>query len=171
MSAPTESSAVTKARELVAAPIPGKPVTTQTTQVPKEPGLTVLLDSQNQSVLLSITLLAFGLAVVAALWRVDRKRLTENGALRLVGATVVVVMAVFLCTAGFTLEQITPAIGLLGTMGGYVLGRSERGSNGDLPPDPDGKAGAQAQSASAAGNSNNSAAQSGAIAAPAGGTR
>jgi hypothetical protein len=123
-------------------------------------------------VLLSITLLAFGLAViVAALWRVDRNRLTENGALRLVGATVVVVMAVFLCTAGFTLEQITPAIGLLGTMGGYVLGRSERGSNGDLPPDPDGKLGVQAQSASVAGKPNNSAAQTGAIAAPAGETR
>lgn len=151
MSTPTESPAVTKARELVAAPIPGKPVTTQTTEVTKEPGLTVLLDSQNQSVLLSITLLVFGLAViVAALWRVDRKRLTENGALRLVGATVVVVMAVFLCTAGFTLEQITPAIGLLGTMGGYVLGRSERGSNGDLPLESDSNHGVQDQKLSAA---------------------
>lgn len=150
MSTPTESPAVTKARELVAAPIPGKPVTTQTTEVPKEPGLTVLLDSQNQSVLLSITLLLFGLAViVAALWRVDRKRLTENGALRLVGATVVVVMAVFLCTAGFTLEQITPAIGLLGTMGGYVLGRSERGSNGDSPLDSDIKDGVQFEAGNA----------------------
>lgn len=105
-----------------------------TAEIPNEPNLTVLLESQNQSLVLSISLLAFGVfVIVAALWRVDRAHLTEAGALRLVGATVVVVMAVFLCTAGFTLEQITPAIGLLGTMGGYLLGRSERDS-GDKAP-------------------------------------
>lgn len=148
MSATTDSAVATKARELVAAPIPGAPVATQTAVAAKEPGLTVLLDYQNQSLVLSISLLVFGLAViVAALWRVDRTRLTENGALRLVGATAVVIMAVFLCTAGFTLEQITPAIGLLGTMGGYVLGRSEKGSNGDVPAEPDGKHNAQRQDA------------------------
>ena len=129
MSADAQSEAVAKARELLDAPIAAAP-SAQIQQVVAQsppPGFQTLLDTQNQSLTLSIALLAFGLLViVAALWRVQRAQLTETGALRLVGATVVVVMAVFLCTAGFTLEQITPAIGLLGTMGGYVLGRSER---------------------------------------------
>lgn len=129
MSAVAQSEAVVQARELLEAPIASAP-SAQIQQVVAQnspPGYQLLLDSQNQSLTLSIALLLFGVLVIAAaLWRVERAQLTETGALRLVGATVVVVMAVFLCTAGFTLEQITPAIGLLGTMGGYVLGRSER---------------------------------------------
>jgi hypothetical protein len=140
VSTTSESAAVTRARELLAAPMPDKSLVAQTAAIPKEPNFNVLLESQNQSLVLSISLLAFGVfVIVAALWRVDRAHLTEAGALRLVGATVVVVMAVFLCTAGFTLEQITPAIGLLGTMGGYLLGRSEKDSANE-PPAPAGGA-------------------------------
>jgi hypothetical protein len=129
MSTDNPSAAAAKARELLDMPIanaPSAPIQEVATQNPA-PGYQLLLDSQNQSLTLSMALLLFGVLVIAAaLWRIQRAQLTETGALRLVGATVVVVMAVFLCTAGFTLEQITPAIGLLGTMGGYVLGRSER---------------------------------------------
>jgi len=145
MSTDNPSAAAAKARELMDAPIANAP-SGQAPEVAAQsaaPSYQLLLDSQNQSLTLSMALLLFGAMVIAAaLWRIERAHLTETGALRLVGATVVVVMAVFLCTAGFTLEQITPAIGLLGTMGGYVLGRSERenspsgGSGGTGPTSP-----------------------------------
>jgi len=44
---------------------------------------------------------------------------------RIVGLTLVVVSGVFLITAGYSETQIAPMIGLLGTIVGYLLGKSD----------------------------------------------
>jgi hypothetical protein len=120
------SDPVADAKRLVQKEVPTGIATTETRPAESSPVITAIDRLQAESAYLSIALLVFGLlAMSVALFRVQQSALTESGALRIVGATAVVVMAAFLCTAGYTLEQITPAIGLLGTMGGYLLGRSE----------------------------------------------
>ena len=49
-----------------------------------------------------------------------------NMILRPFGTILIIVAAVFLVVAGYTEEQIAPVIGLLGTIAGYILGRSDR---------------------------------------------
>ncbi|QTA83229.1 Uncharacterized protein dnl_56240 [Desulfonema limicola] len=44
---------------------------------------------------------------------------------RSVGFTLVIVSGLFLITAGYSQEQISPMIGLLGTTAGYLLGKTE----------------------------------------------
>jgi hypothetical protein len=54
--------------------------------------------------------------------------------LRLFTVPMVIVAAVFLVVTGFSNEQITPVIGLLGTLAGYVLGvQSQKGPTGGSP--------------------------------------
>lgn len=43
---------------------------------------------------------------------------------QVVGITFLVTAGVFLITAGYSREQISPMIGLLGTIAGYLLGRA-----------------------------------------------
>jgi hypothetical protein len=58
------------------------------------------------------------------------QRLRAEDTLRCFGLTLVIAGTVFLIVAGFDSEQIAPAIGLFGTIAGYILGRSERRGNG-----------------------------------------
>jgi hypothetical protein len=45
--------------------------------------------------------------------------------LRVFGVTLILFGALFLITAGFNAEQISPSMGLLGTVAGYLLGKSQ----------------------------------------------
>lgn len=54
------------------------------------------------------------------------ERLRAEDTLRCFGLTLVITGTVFFIVAGFDSEQIAPAIGLFGTIAGYILGRSER---------------------------------------------
>lgn len=58
------------------------------------------------------------------------ERLKAEDTLRSFGLTLVITGTVFFIVAGFDTEQIAPAIGLFGTIAGYILGRSERRGNG-----------------------------------------
>jgi hypothetical protein len=58
------------------------------------------------------------------------ERLRAEDTLRSFGLTLVITGTVFFIVAGFDMEQIAPAIGLFGTIAGYILGRSERKGNG-----------------------------------------
>jgi hypothetical protein len=42
------------------------------------------------------------------------------------GLTIVITAGVYLCTAGFTTDQITPMITLLGTVAGFLFGRNSQ---------------------------------------------
>jgi len=44
--------------------------------------------------------------------------------IKLLAVTLIVISTLFIITAGFDSEQIAPAMGLFGTIAGYMLGRN-----------------------------------------------
>jgi asparagine N-glycosylation enzyme membrane subunit Stt3 len=56
---------------------------------------------------------------------------TEDAIIRILALVLIVTGTLFLVTLGYTAEQISPALGILGTIAGYMLGRSDRNDSGD----------------------------------------
>ncbi len=105
-------------------PIEPPPVKQQPTMMP------VTAPSQGRSmteIYLSWGILLFGLVVLSLEVFVLLKQKQGWGvnSTRIVGLTLVVVSGVFLITAGYSESQIAPMIGLLGTIVGYLLGKSD----------------------------------------------
>jgi len=71
---------------------------------------------------LTISVLLFGLAVIVIMAILVLRKSQTGDVLRLFTVPMVIVAAVFLVVTGFSNSQITPVIGLLGTLAGYVLG-------------------------------------------------
>lgn len=72
-----------------------------------------------------LSVLVFGLltlVIVAALLRVATP---PSIVLRNLTIPLIVTASVFLVTVGWSKEQISPVIGLFGTIAGYILGRTE----------------------------------------------
>ncbi len=82
-------------------------------------------------ILLSCLVLVFGLLVMAGelLVMLKRERGWGPNANQIVGLTLVVTAGLFLITAGYSQEQIAPMIGLLGTITGFLLGKSTNKSS------------------------------------------
>jgi len=96
-------------------------VSTQKAQQPWSPELVRYL---------STSILLFGLGVMVIMgWLVVRRVITQ-GVLRLICVPLIVVAAVFLMVAGYDDQQLTPIVGLLGTIAGYLLGKTEPQSPG-----------------------------------------
>lgn len=77
---------------------------------------------------LTISVLAFGLIVIVIMAVLVWQKSQTGDVLRLFTVPMVIVAAVFLVVTGFSNSQITPVIGLLGTLAGYVLGvQSQKG--------------------------------------------
>lgn len=74
--------------------------------------------------------LCFGLLVIGAAAFLAARRLDQAAVLKLITIPMAAVLAVFLVVAGYSDSQIAPAIGLLGTIVGYVLGTSRDGGTG-----------------------------------------
>lgn len=55
---------------------------------------------------------------------------SETAVVRLIALVLIVSSTLFLVVLGFSTEQIGAALGLLGTIAGYVLGRADRGGRG-----------------------------------------
>ena len=73
---------------------------------------------------LSLIILGFGLAVLVAEFILFRAiAYSAEHLLRVFGVTLVVIGSFLLVTAGFSADQIAPAMGLLGTIAGYLLGQ------------------------------------------------
>jgi len=83
--------------------------------------------SMDTSIVLPIAFLAFGALVVGLEIRVLTEKDQGFGpqAVRIVGITIVIVVACALAASGLQLERITAVIGLLGTLAGYLAGRSD----------------------------------------------
>lgn len=82
---------------------------------------------------LSTSILAFGLGVMLIMgWLVVRRGITQ-GVLRLICVPLIVVAAVFLMVVGYDDDQLTPIVGLLGTIAGYLLGRTDSPVSGAAP--------------------------------------
>ena len=74
---------------------------------------------------LSLLILAFGATVVLVQYSLLRKRLFDaNDILKVFGVTLIIVGTLFLIAAGFGDKQIAPAMGLFGTLAGYLLGKA-----------------------------------------------
>ncbi len=73
---------------------------------------------------LSIIILFFGFIVISAEYALLRNNTaTAEEILRIFAVTLIVVGTMFLITASFSNDQIAPAMGLFGTIAGYLLGR------------------------------------------------
>ncbi len=77
---------------------------------------------------LSLAVLLFGLIIlglqIGIMFKVGKG--WGSNSIRITGITLVIVSGLFLITAGYTQDQIAPMIGLLGTIAGYLLGKSEK---------------------------------------------
>ena len=73
---------------------------------------------------LALTILAFGaLIVVAELIMLRSKQATAEDATRAFAVTLIIIGTLVLICAGYSNNQIAPAMGLFGTIAGYLLGR------------------------------------------------
>lgn len=81
---------------------------------------------ESQEFFLGITILLFSLLLVISIVILFKSgSLQETTFYRLFLLSLVVTSSLFLIVSGFDQNQITPVIGLLGTITGYVLGRNQ----------------------------------------------
>lgn len=73
---------------------------------------------------LSLSVLTFVLIIVGLMTYLIRIGRNGESVLRAFGVPMIIGAAVFLVVAGFSEHQITPVIGLLGTIAGYLLGKA-----------------------------------------------
>jgi len=77
---------------------------------------------------LSFSILIFGLLVLSLMsWMLVKTRVNLNALLRAFALILIIVAAIFLIVAGYTQDQIAPAMGLLGTIAGYLLNTARQG--------------------------------------------
>jgi hypothetical protein len=73
---------------------------------------------------LSAEVLIFGFAVLIAEFLLLRKaKINAEEALRVYAVSLIIIGTLFAITAGFDSNQIAPAMGLFGTIAGYLLGK------------------------------------------------
>jgi hypothetical protein len=82
--------------------------------------------------------LAFGFIVIVISSWLAMKKVDKDAILKVVTIPMAVMLAVFLVVAGYSDSQIAPAMGLLGTIVGYVLGTARNverpAQSGDAKP-------------------------------------
>lgn len=82
---------------------------------------------------LSLCLLVFSMIVFSLMTYLIKIGKQPDQILKVFGSVLIVVAAVFLIVAGYSEKQISPVIGLLGTVAGYILGRSNEKRNTHEP--------------------------------------
>ncbi|MBX2992991.1 MAG: hypothetical protein KF749_17710 [Bacteroidetes bacterium] len=74
---------------------------------------------------LSVMVLGFTLIMmIGQVWLIRSKLLNPDMSYRGVLVTIIIGATLFLITAGYSNDQIAPAMGLFGTIAGYLLGRT-----------------------------------------------
>jgi hypothetical protein len=87
--------------------------------------------STKNAMTMSFCVLGFGVVVLAlATWLIHRGKSTES-VLRVFGTILIITSAIFLVVAGYSDTQISPVMGLLGTVAGYLLGKTSRRTDQD----------------------------------------
>jgi hypothetical protein len=73
---------------------------------------------------LSIIVLSFGLLIVLIeVFLIKTRRISSEDSIKFITITLIITSTLFLITAGYSNNQIAPAVGLLGTIAGYLLGK------------------------------------------------
>jgi hypothetical protein len=81
---------------------------------------------------LSIIVLSFGLLVVLVeVFLIRTRRISSEDSIKFITITLIITSTLFLITAGYSNDQIAPAVGLLGTIAGYLLGKINTSKNED----------------------------------------
>lgn len=97
-----------------------------------KPKVSVVTWLSNYEFWMSSAVLVFGLLLfVAELYLMKIISFQPEQAIKLMAVTLIVISTLFIITAGFSSEQIAPAMGLFGTVAGYMLGRAQAGKEGD----------------------------------------
>jgi hypothetical protein len=74
---------------------------------------------------LSTAVLIFGLIIIFfEISLVRSHKINSETAFKFITITLIITSTLFLITAGYSNNQIAPAVGLLGTIAGYLLGRN-----------------------------------------------
>lgn len=91
-----------------------------------EPEAIAVKAAYDDSQLLSLSVLGLGVFVLCCLTYLIKSGRRFDDLLRSFVTILIVVSAVFLVVAGYSEKQIAPVVGLLGTIAGYVLGKSDQ---------------------------------------------
>ena len=89
--------------------------------------------STTNAMTMSAIVLLFGLVVIVFATHLIQRGKSAEAVLRMFGTILIIVIAVFLVVAGYSDTQISPVMGLLGTIAGYLLGRESRDRTGMDP--------------------------------------
>jgi len=82
--------------------------------------------STSNAMTMSSSILGFGVFVILIAAFLIRSGKSAESILRVFGTILIIVTSLFLVVAGYGNEQITPVIGLLGTIAGYLLGKESK---------------------------------------------
>ncbi|HXH02673.1 MAG TPA: hypothetical protein VNN09_05065 [Candidatus Competibacteraceae bacterium] len=92
--------------------------------------------STQNAMTMSASVLVFGIVICGlAAWLIKRGKSSES-ILRTFGTILIIVSALFLVVAGYSDQQIAPVMGLLGTIAGYLLGKSTSAHPAGSTPAP-----------------------------------
>jgi hypothetical protein len=80
--------------------------------------------SVQDAMTISAATLVFGLVAFLVGAYVMRREQSSDALLRVLGTILIVFSTLFLLVAGYTDAQVAPAFGLLGTIAGYIFGKS-----------------------------------------------
>jgi hypothetical protein len=73
---------------------------------------------------LSVSVLVFGLIIIfLEIFLIKTRKINAEDTIKFIVITLIITSTLFLITAGYSNDQIAPAVGLLGTIAGYLLGR------------------------------------------------
>lgn len=85
-----------------------------------------------QEVVLSLVVIFFGLIVIGVEYLLLKNANAQGDLiLKIMAVSVIIIGTMFVITAGYSAEQIAPAIGLFGTIAGYLLGKSHASKSRD----------------------------------------
>lgn len=73
---------------------------------------------------LSLFILGFGaILILFEAYLIKTKSISSEDTIKFITVTIIIISTLFLITAGYSNDQIAPAVGLLGTIAGYLLGK------------------------------------------------
>lgn len=96
----------------------------QNPEEPAEASEKIILPLTDLEFNLSVIVLAFGLIItLLEVFLIKQRKISGEDSIKFITITLIIISTLFLITAGYSNNQIAPAVGLLGTIAGYLLGR------------------------------------------------
>jgi asparagine N-glycosylation enzyme membrane subunit Stt3 len=104
---------------------------------PSDSGAKIITPLSRYEFTLSLIVLAFGLIIILLeIFLIRSKKISSEDTIKFIIITLIITSTLFLITAGYSNDQIAPAVGLLGTIAGYLLGRIQNQNKGEKNESP-----------------------------------